>query len=253
METHDSEQTRYAVIDGLRGFAILNMIAFHAVWDLVYVYGVDWQWLDERSGVFWQQMICWCFIIVSGFCLPLSKHPLQRGVEVSLAGLAVTMVTLVLEPQMLIIFGVLTLLGACMILGGLAVPVLERMRRRPLLAMVASLILVMLFWPLRDGYLGLGDWQILTLPSAWFANLLTTFLGMPTEDFYSADYFPLLPWLFVFLVGYFLYFIFERRGWLSVLVKSRCRFLEWAGRHSLLIYLLHQPLIYVLLRPFFPN
>lgn len=253
METHDLEQTRYAVIDGLRGFAILNMIAFHAVWDLVNLYGVNWQWLDARPGVVWQQLICWCFILVSGFCLPLSSRPIQRGVEVSLAGLAVTMVTLVMEPQMLIVFGVLTLLGACMIIGGLAAPILGRMRERPLLATLASLLLVVFFWPLRDGWLGVGSWQLLSLPNDWYANLLTTFLGLPTEDFYSADYFPLLPWLFVFLAGYFLYFVFERRRWLAALVQSRCRFLEWAGRHSLLIYLLHQPLIYVLLRPFFPS
>lgn len=256
MEKHDietMEDQRYAVIDAVRGFAIVNMIAFHAVWDLVYLYDVNLQWLNALGGVLWQQMICWMFILVSGFCLPLSRHPLQHGVEVSLAGLAVTMTTLVLEPQALIIFGVLTLLGACMIIGGLAAPLLSRGQRHPLLWLVAAMLLFALLWPIRNGYVGLGSWQMLTIPGGWYANLVTTFFGLPARDFYSADYFPLFPWLFLFIAGYYLYIIAERRHWLPLLVKSHSRFLEWAGRHSLLIYLLHQPVIYVLLRPFFPS
>lgn len=247
------EDMRYAALDGIRGFAIVNMIVFHAVWDLVYLYDVDWQWLDALGGVLWQQMICWTFILVSGFCLPMSRHPLRHGVEVSLAGLAVTMVTLVLEPQALIVFGVLTLLGACMILGGLAAPLLERGQKQPLLWLALAMVLFALLWPIRDGYVGLGSWQWVRLPESWYANLVTTFFGLPSRDFYSADYFPLFPWLFLFLAGYYLYVIAVRCRWLPLLVKSRCRFLEWAGRHSLLIYLLHQPLIYVLLRPLFPS
>jgi len=78
---------RYALIDGIRGLAIVNMILYHAIWDLVYLYGFDWQWYLGPVGTLWQQAICWTFILVSGFCLPLSSHPVQRGVEVSLAGL----------------------------------------------------------------------------------------------------------------------------------------------------------------------
>ncbi len=113
---------RYALIDGIRGLAIVNMILYHAIWDLVYLYGFDWQWYLGPVGTLWQQAICWTFILVSGFCLPLSSHPVQRGVEVSLAGLAVTMVTLAVMPAARIVFGVLTCIGAAMILCGLAQP-----------------------------------------------------------------------------------------------------------------------------------
>ena len=54
MEKHDietMEDQRYAVIDAVRGFAIVNMIAFHAVWDLVYLYDVDWQWRALGRGI----------------------------------------------------------------------------------------------------------------------------------------------------------------------------------------------------------
>ena len=70
---------RYALIDGIRGLAIVNMILYHAIWDLVYLYGFDWQWYLGPVGTLWQQAICWTFILVSGFCLPLSSHPVQRA------------------------------------------------------------------------------------------------------------------------------------------------------------------------------
>lgn len=118
---------RYALIDGIRGLAIVNMILYHAIWDLVYLCGFDWQWYLGPAGTLWQQAICWTFILVSGFCLPLSSHPVQRGVEVSLAGLAVTMVTLAVMPAARIVFGVLTCIGAAMILCGLAQPLFARL------------------------------------------------------------------------------------------------------------------------------
>lgn len=230
---------RYALIDGIRGLAIVNMILYHAIWDLVYLYGFDWQWYLGPVGTLWQQAICWTFILVSGFCLPLSSHPVQRGVEVSLAGLAVTMVTLAVMPAARIIFGVLTCIGAAMILCGLAQH-----------AAVAGSVCFLLFLVTKhvpDGYIGIAGWTLAELPSAWYADLVTTFFGLPAPDFFSADYFPLFPWLFLFAAGFFLYHLLAARGTLRFFVRGHSRLLEWAGRHSLWIYLLHQPVIAVLL------
>lgn len=230
---------RYALIDGIRGLAIVNMILYHAIWDLVYLYGFDWQWYLGPVGTLWQQAICWTFILVSGFCLPLSSHPVQRGVEVSLAGLAVTMVTLAVMPAARIVFGVLTCIGAAMILCGLAQH-----------AAVAGSVCFLLFLVTKhvpDGYIGIAGWTLAELPSAWYADLVTTFFGLPAPDFFSADYFPLFPWFFLFAAGFFLYHLLAARGALRFFVRGHSRLLEWAGRHSLWIYLLHQPVIAVLL------
>lgn len=62
------------------------------------------------------------------------------------------------------------------------------------------------------------------------------------KDFFSTDYFPLLPWLFLFWVGYFLHQLAGRAG-MEPLRRSVCPPLGWMGRHSLVIYLLHQPVI----------
>lgn len=237
---------RYALIDGIRGLAIVNMILYHAIWDLVYLYGCDWQWYLGPVGTLWQQAICWTFILVSGFCLPLSSHPLQRGVEVSLAGLAVTMVTLAVMPQALIVFGVLTLIGAAMILVGLLRPWLSRLSQASGALAYGCFLLFLVTKHVQEGWLGLFGWRI-ALDPALYANMLTTFLGFPAPGFYSADYFPLFPWLFLFLTGYFLYHFLAKHDALRVFVRGYCPPLEWAGRYSFWIYLAHQPVISVLL------
>ena len=237
---------RYVLIDGIRGFALINMILFHAIWDLVYLYGFDWAWYLGLPGTLWQQAICWTFILVSGFCVPFSSHPVQRGVEISLAGLAVTFVTLVVMPQALIIFGVLTCIGASMIVIGLLQPYLKKARKAPLLAALLCFVLFMLCRPLAQGYLGLGSWQWVTLSPSLYDNLFTAFWGLPPQHFFSADYFPFFPWFFLFVTGYFLCCWLASKEKLNLFARGHCRFLEWMGRHSLWIYLLHQSVITVL-------
>lgn len=170
---------RYALIDGIRGLAIVNMILYHAIWDLVYLYGCDWQWYLGPVGTLWQQAICWTFILVSGFCLPLSSHPVQRGVEVSLAGLAVTMVTLAVMPAARIVFGVLTCIGAAMILCGLAQPLFARLAQHAAVAGSVCFLLFLVTKHVPDGYIGIAGWTLVELPSAWYADLVTTFFGLP--------------------------------------------------------------------------
>lgn len=81
------------------------------------------------------------------------------------------------------------------------------------------------------------------LPGVWYANLFTAFFGFFPRGFFSTDYFPLLPWLFLFWAGYFLHFCMGRAR-MEPLRRSVCPALGWMGRHSLLLYLLHQPVIY---------
>ena len=81
--------------------------------------------------------------------------------------------------------------------------------------------------------------------SAWQAVLIET-----TSGFYSADYFPMLPWFGYFLLGASLGPLLypERRSFLPKLsTDRRFRPVLFAGRHSLLFYLFHQPVIYLLL------
>ena len=110
------------------------------------------------------------------------------------------------------------------------------------IVLVVSLLLFAATYHTQDGFWQLGPWQIL-LPGAWYANLFTAFFGFFPRGFFSTDYFPLLPWLFLFWAGYFLHFCMGRAR-MEPLRRSVCAPLGWLGRHSLGIYLLHQPVIY---------
>ena len=72
-----------------------------------------------------------------------------------------------------------------------------------------------------------------------------TFLGLPDPDFFSGDYFSLFPWIFLYLTGYFLYGMLVKLPEVkkALTIHLPAPFLEAAGRHSLLLYLLHQPLL----------
>lgn len=234
------------MVDIVRGLAILNMLAYHVVWDLVNLFGYEWQWYHSAGGYVWQQYICWSFILVSGFCLPMSRRGMKRGLTVFLAGCLITAVTALAAPDSVIIFGVLTLIGSCMLL---IAPLKNVLRRcSPVVGLVISLGLFVITRNVNKGGLGFEEWHICQLPESWYNNLFTAYLGFPPADFSSADYFSLLPWLFLFVSGVYLYYICERYGLLDKVKIKNYRLFEFIGRRSLLIYLLHQPLIYVILK-----
>lgn len=235
---------RWAALDNLRGLTLVSMTVYHACWDMVWIFGADWAWYHSMAAYIWQQSICWTFILLSGFCFPLGSRPLRRGLEVSAGGLLVTAATLAVMPENRVVFGVLTFLGASMLL---MVPLDRILRRVPPWAGLAGSAL--LFWLLRDvnrGFLGrLGPNTWLTGLPAWlYRNLVTASLGFPPGDFFSTDYFPLLPWFFLFLTGYFLHRLWRLRRRSLPTGGERIPVVNALGRNSLAVYLLHQPVVY---------
>lgn len=233
---------RYRLLDSIRGLTLLSMIVYHAVWDLVYIFGVQLDWYGTQIGYVWQQSICWTFILLSGFCWSLGKKKLKRGLLVFVAGFVITTVTLLVMPENRVVFGVLTLLGSCMLLQILLEPVCKRCN-----SIVGMILAFFVFFLLRDmnsGRIGIAVWKSVEVPTNLYANLFTTFLGFPTRDFYSTDYFSVFPWYFLFLTGYFLYCFMQEREFLQRLPDIHIAPLEWLGKHSLIIYMLHQPVIY---------
>ena len=109
---------RYALLDELRGLDLVSMMLYHACWDLVFLFDVNMRWYAGTPGRLWQQTICWVFILLSGFCAPFGRYMLRRGTVVFGAGAVVTLATLVFMPEGRVIFGVLTFLGAAMLLTG---------------------------------------------------------------------------------------------------------------------------------------
>ena len=106
---------RLFLLDEFRGLLVVNMVVFHTIWDLVYMFGNNWQWYIEDRQL-WRLWIGSNFILLSGFCWRMSKNPLKRGLIVYLSGMLVSMVTILFVPTARIQFGVLTLIGSCMLL-----------------------------------------------------------------------------------------------------------------------------------------
>lgn len=230
---------RYRLLDELRGLDLISMMLYHGMWDVVFLFGVVQKWYTGRPGFVWQQSICWVFILLSGFCLPLGHHPFRRGAVVFGAGALVTAVTLLFLPEEVVWFGVLTLLGSSMLLTAALDPLLRRVP--PAVGVAVSALLFWGTYPTMNGFWNLPGGR-LALPQALYASWPTAYLGFMPKSFFSTDYFPLLPWLFLFWAGYFLHHLVGR-GRLAPLRRSVCPPLGWMGRHSLVLYLLHQPVI----------
>lgn len=222
-------------LDTLRGLCLISMAAYHGLWNLVYLFGMKLDWYRGTPGYLWQQSICWTFIILSGFSWNLGSRPLKRGAMVFGGGVLVSLVTHLLMPASRITFGILTCLGSCMLL---MIP-LDKLLKK-VSAGVGAAVSILLFVLLRDCNDGTVAFGLVDLPGVLYRNLLTTYLGFPMAGFYSADYFPLLPWLCLFTFGYFLHRLVKG----DYLVGRPVPVLDWMGRNSLLVYLLHQPVLY---------
>ena len=191
-------------------------------------------------------------IFISGFSLALSlRHKkktaaLKKAVLLMLLGSLITAVTLLVMPQDPIWFGVLFLLGA----AALVLPLLGgRTSLPPAAACFFSFLFFFCTRNLPTGFLGFEHLLGPRLPSSLYTHGLPgAFLGFRGDAFHSADYFPLFPWVFLFAAGYFACRALLKEDALPDIFLGGSRVLSFPGRHSLLIYLLHQPLL-VLMMP----
>lgn len=111
-----SIRLRSGTLDTIRGLTLVSMIVYHACWDLVYLYRLDWGWYRSFWAGIWQQSICCTFILLSGFCWQMGRHPLRRGLMSFFGGAAVSLATLLVLPEEPVQFGVLTFLGSAALL-----------------------------------------------------------------------------------------------------------------------------------------
>lgn len=240
---------RFWEIDSLRGIAIVMMIAFHFFYDLNYfkVYSIN-----VYEGFWWAfaRATATIFIFLVGISLTLSyarakksrtkadlgKKYFLRGIKIFSWGLLITAMTWIFLKEGFVVFGILHFIGIAIVL--------------------AYLFLGLKFWNLLLGiiFIFFG----LYLKSITFDFYWLIWLGLKPNYFYAIDYFPLLPWFGVVLIGLFfgkmLYPKGKRVFYIADLSKvSFIKALSFLGRNSLLIYLIHQPiliaLLYVLLRP----
>ena len=239
---------RIHLMDELRGFAVFCMVFYHGFYTLAFLMGQSWgEWL-YRFFMPAEPWFAGLFIFIAGISSNLTHSNLVRGVKLLGVALLVTLATAIAVPEELIVFGILHFLSVCMIAFGL----LQLLRRRlgrteeppfRLWPVVVCAVLFIVTRYLASGYLQIPFLLRVFLPSGWYQAWLAP-LGLPGPGFSSADYFPLLPWCFVFAAGTVVGRLAKAGKFPAWTYPSRVPFFSFLGRHALLIYVLHQPIIY---------
>lgn len=238
---------RLRFLDLLRGLNLISMIAYHGAYDLVYLYGVNLPGYRGLPGYLWQQSICWLFIFLSGFCFCLGRFDggrrVRRGLLLSACGLLITAVTALLMPQSLIIMGVLSFFGLAVLLTALLYPFFLQIPAPA--GLICCLLLFFLTREVPSGWLGFESLRLCALPGFLYRGVFMMILGFPWPGFFSTDYFSLFPWIFLFWSGFFTFrCTLAGRPAQSLprfLSRRLCAPVEFIGRHTLPIYMLHQP------------
>lgn len=226
---------RIEILDLWRSLCVAVMLVYHLLYDLCLFGRLDAGLMETWPMVIIRFVFAGSFILISGVCVRFSRNPVRRGFIVFCAGALVTAVSLFAGYPVL--FGALHLLGVCMILYGLLRERLERYRGPAFAAVCAALF---------------AGTALLTVKVTAPASVKFLFpFGLTYPGFFSADYFPLLPWAFLFLIGTSLGKFLCTRD-IPLPRKRYPAALTFPGRHSLLIYLLHQPVYWLIFTYIFP-
>ncbi len=223
-------------LDFLRGCAIIPMVIYHALFSLIYVFGIDLNWFSNPVlSEICVPLIGGSFVLISGISSRFSRSLFKRGFIVFAFGMLMTLVTTIVLPALSIKFGILHLMGLSMILTGLLRPVLDKLPR--FAGVILFVLLFVLTYNLPNGgwfgIKGLAAVQIQTNNPYLFP------FGLLAPGFSSSDYYPLIPWFFLYTVGSYLGIWVKAGQAPAYLYPARCQTIEWIGRHSLWIYVLH--------------
>lgn len=234
------KQGRIACLDELRGLLLILMAIYHAQWNLQYMFGHPQHWFADWPGTVLQVGTSTAFILLAGACTHFCRNHYKRTALMIGIAAAVTLVTTIIMYDSRIVFGILHLMAASQLIYTISRPLLKKIPPSFGVAMFASLFLVTYYVPERIfGIRALGLYC--PLPDAWYTSEFLSVFGFLAPGFFSADYFPIIPYVFAFFCGHFLGYWFDRIP--EALRRPHCPPLGWMGRHSLIIYLAHQPLI----------
>ncbi len=225
---------RLAEIDIARGLAVIGMVVFHFIFDLTFFNLASFD-LDEGILFWLARSVAFTFVFLAGASSVLHYHRKKdlpairrRGVYLFAWGMLLTLATGLIFPTLTIWFGVLHLIGVSLVLSPFFI---SRSR--------ASLV---------GGLIIFASGILLSLPP--LEGAFPHWVGVFPFSFPTFDYFPLFPWFGVFLLGIACshYFIAPRiaETFPRTVHSPILRVIQWAGRHSLGIYLLHQPVFLML-------
>ena len=229
---NDNKKKRIEMIDALRGLAAILMVTHHLLYNLVYFFGAPvWLFTNPAFDVL-HYIFAGLFIALSGVSSRFSRSNIKRGLIAIALAMGISAVTYYME--MPIWFGVLHLLGFSMLFFGLSQKLWDLIPGKAAPVIYIALLVVS----------AAATGQVKPAVDGAVTRNIVSILGWPQPGFTSYDYFPILPWLFVFLLGTWAgQYIREGKfpGWFY---RMKPPVLPAVGRKALLIYILHQPVLY---------
>ena len=236
-----NSRTRYHLLDEIRGLMVLCMIFFHGFYLGGYAFDIDF--LKELYLFFLpvEPLFAAAFIFICGFCTYLSRSAFKRAAEILLVAYGITFAAYLMTffgMNELILFGVLPLMGYCTLIAAF----FKRWLIRPSGRVLAGvcILLFLITYNLPEGRVSLFAYEI---PRKLYDIGYLFWLGFPSSSFMAGDYFPLIPWMFIFFAGFFS--ATASKGKLpNFFEKSRVKPFSFFGRRALICYIIHQPLWY---------
>ena len=217
---------RIEIIDALRGLAVVLMIIHHFLYDCVeFLGGPAWLFSNPVFDIL-HYFFAGLFIFLSGVSSRFSRSNIKRGLIVIVVAVCITIVTYLMNMQ--ILFGILHLLGFSMIFFGLTRKLWDIIPRK-IIAFVYIILIVA--GALVTRYIGIDSKYL------WV-------LGWTYPGFISYDYFPVIPWLFVFLLGTWAGIYIVERRLPPAFYMLKVPVFPAIGRKALVVYILHQPVLY---------
>ena len=236
---------RVGILDEVRGVAIILVVIYHTLYDLVDIFGVNMpffysDWFNSLRDIF-----AGSFVFVAGASSRYSKNNMKRGIQIFFIGMVMTFVVPFFLNGSTIKFGILHLLGVCMMIFGLWEKGFDLLPA--LVTFIISVLLFAVTFNIRMGYIGFDGLFQLYLPQGLYDSGYMFPLGLPSKNFSSADYFPLMPWFFLFTAGT-AFGVWAKNGSLpKFCYNTHCKWLANIGKHTIWIYVLHQPVIFLIL------
>lgn len=237
------EKKRIRLLDLLRGCAAIAMVLYHTTFTFGAVYGFPFFFkLFTATKNIAQPVIATTFILVCAYSSSLSRGNAKRGARIFAVALGLSLVTCFILPLIGITgaeirFGILHFLGIAVMLS----PLLYKLAGK-INFYLGIVICIALAVGSRDLY-AYGFFGVPVKDPIQNFNVLFPF-GIYHAPFYSSDYSPLLPWIFVFLLGCFIAVKLPKDRLPAFCYQKMCPPIEFLGRHALLIYVVHQPVIF---------
>lgn len=247
MEGISKTKNRIHLLDEIRGLAVFCMIFYHAFYILDTSFGINGA--KELFNFFLpvQPLFAGIFIFICGISCTLSRSNLKRGLVLLGIALGMTFVTAFIVPKLgfvecEIFFGILHFLSLSILIY---TALSKKIGKTSLFTGIVVCVLLYAFTSrIGEGVLAYGNLISFKLSERLYETNYFVPIGIYNSDFFSADYFPLFPDIFIFFAGVFAGKHFISKGYPDWCYENKLPFFSFLGRNALVIYIAHMPLIF---------